>query len=71
MVNVIKMTLLYDARYLFVLLRPKNEVKLSTQSAEKWICMEKWPVPGGAIYFHQVAVVSLIPEFIFPTQTVL
>ena len=45
------MTLLYDARYSFVLLRPKNEVKLLTQSAAKWICMGKWPVPGGAIHF--------------------
>ena len=26
----------------------KNEVKLLTQSAAKWICMGKWPV---AIYF--------------------
>ena len=23
-------------------IRPKNEVKLLTQSAEKWICMGKW-----------------------------
>ena len=36
------MTVLYGARYLVVLLRPKNKVKLPTQSAEKWICMEKW-----------------------------
>ena len=33
------MTLLYYARYSFVLLRPKIEVKLSTQSADKWISM--------------------------------
>ena len=39
------MTFLYDARYLIVLLRPKNEVKvkLPTQSAENWICTGKWP----------------------------
>ena len=34
-VSVIDMTLLYDARYSFVFLRPKSEVKLSTQSADK------------------------------------
>ena len=32
------MTFLYDAGYSVVLLRPKNEVKPLTQSAEKWIC---------------------------------
>ena len=37
------MTFLYDARYSVVLLRPKNEVKSLPQSAEKWICMGKWP----------------------------
>jgi len=42
--SVIGMTFLYDAGYSIVLLRPKNEVKLSTQSAEKLICMGKWPV---------------------------
>ena len=70
LVSVIEMTLLYAAQYSFVLLRPKKEVKLSTQSPDKWICMGKWPVPGGAIYFHQVVVVRLIPEFVFPTRTV-
>ena len=45
------MILLYGDRCSFVLLRPKNEVKLSTQSADKWICMGKWPVPCGAILF--------------------
>ena len=50
-VSVIEMILLYDARYSFVLLRPKNEVKLSTQSADKWICMGKWPLPCRAILF--------------------
>ena len=70
MVSIIEMTLLHDARYSAVLLRPKDEVKPLTQSAEKWICMRKWPVPGGAIYFHQVVVVRLIPEFFFPTRTV-
>ena len=38
-VSVIEMTFLYDARYSVVLLRQKNEVKLLTQSAAKWICM--------------------------------
>ena len=45
------MTLLYDAWYSFVLVRPKHEVKFSTQSADKWICIGKWPVPCGAILF--------------------
>ena len=43
------MTFLYDSRYSLVLLGPKNEVKLSTQSADKWICTGKWPLPCGAI----------------------
>ena len=34
-VSVIEMTFLYDARYSVVLLRPKNEVKPPTESAEK------------------------------------
>ena len=42
------MTLLYDARYSIVFLRPKNEVKLLTQSALAQICMGKWPVPSLA-----------------------
>jgi len=37
-VGVIEMTYLYDARYSFVLLRPKNDSKFLTQSAAKWIC---------------------------------
>ena len=45
------MNFLYDASYSIVLLRPKNEVKLSTQSAEKWICMGKWAVPNGGNLF--------------------
>ena len=45
------MIFLYDAQYSFVLLRPTNEVKLSTQSADKWIFMRKWGVPCGAILF--------------------
>ena len=38
-VSVIEMTLLYDARYSIALIRPKNKVKLLTQTAEKLICM--------------------------------
>ena len=63
------MTLLRDDRYSwysFVLLRPKNIVKLSTQSADKWICMGKWHVPSGAIYFHHVVVVRFVPFFNTP-----
>ena len=61
-VNVIKMTFLYDARYSVVLLRPKNEVKLLPQSAEKSICMGKLAVPNWAEFFHHVVVVGLEPE---------
>ena len=68
--QLIFLTLLYAPQYLFVLLRPKKLVKLSTQSADKWMCMGKWPVPGGAIYFHQVVVARLIPEFVSPTWIV-
>ena len=45
------MIFLYDARYSIVLLRPKNKLKLSTQSADKLICMGKWPVPTGGVLF--------------------
>ena len=45
-VSAIEMTFLCDAQYLIVLLRPKNEVKILTQSAAKWICIGKWPVPN-------------------------
>ena len=38
------MNFLYDAQYSDVLLIPKNEVKLLTQSAAKRICMGKWAV---------------------------
>ena len=50
MASVIGMIFLYDAGYSIVLLRPKNEVKPLTQSAEKWICMGKWPVPSLGIF---------------------
>ena len=45
------MTFLYDARYSIVLLRPKNDLKFSTQSADKSICIRKWPVVTGGILF--------------------
>ena len=41
-VSVIEMTLLYDARHSIALLRPKNNVKLLTRAAEKFICLRKW-----------------------------
>ena len=53
MVSVIEMTFLYDARYSIVLLRPKNEVKPLTQSAEKRICMGKWSFEILAILFFK------------------
>ena len=56
------MTFLYDAGYSVVLLRPKNEVKPLTQSAEQWICMGKWPVSSLAKFIHDVVVVGLEPE---------
>ena len=70
LVSVTEMTLLYAAQYLFVLLRPKIEVKLSTQSADKWICMGKWPVPSLAEFIHHVLVVPFVPEFLFSTGVV-
>ena len=62
-VSVIEMTLLYDARYSFFLLKPKNEVKLLTQSAANSICMGKWRVPSLAEFIHHVLVVPYVPEF--------
>ena len=41
MVRVIEMTFLHTAWHSRLLLRPKNKVKLSTQSAEIWIFMGK------------------------------
>ena len=58
------MTFLYDARYSFVLLRPKNGVKLLPQSAAKWIAMGKWPVLNWGIYFHPLLVLARVPEFL-------
>ena len=65
MTSVIGMTFLCDAGHSVVLLRQKNEVKPLTQSAEKWICMEKWPVSSLAEFIHHVLVVPCVPEF-FP-----
>ena len=45
------MTFLYDARYSFVLLRPKNEAKVPTHRAENRICMGKWALPSEVILF--------------------
>ena len=57
------MAFLYDARYWIVLLNPKNEVKLLTQSAAERICMGEWPVPNWGIYFHLLLVLARVPEF--------
>ena len=69
MVSVIERTLLYVGQYSLVLLRPKNEVKLLTQSVANSICMGKWPVPSFAEFIHCVLVVTYVLEF-FPTRTV-
>ena len=45
------MTNLYGAKGSFVILRPKNKVKLLTQSAENRICMGKWAFEILVIYF--------------------
>jgi len=45
------MTFLYDARYSIILLRPKNELKLLTQSALGQICIGKWRVQSLAKLF--------------------
>ena len=42
MVCIIQISPPHGARYPIALLRPKIKVKLSTQSAEIWICMGKW-----------------------------
>ena len=63
------MTFLYDAGYWYVLLRPKNEVKLLPQSAEKSICIGKWLVPSLGIFFHHVLVVRLILDLLTVTRT--
>ena len=63
------MTLMYDARSSLVLLRPKNMVKLSTQSAEKSICVEKWPVASLANFFHHVVVVHFVPDLLKLART--
>ena len=62
------MTFLYDARYSIVLLRPKNEVKLLHQSAEKSICMGKWPVSNWGEFFRHVVVVGLELELANQTR---
>ena len=62
-VSVIEMTHLYGARESFHPLRTKNTIKLPTQSALSQICMGKWPVPSGAIYFRHVVVVRFVPGF--------
>ena len=51
LVSVVEMTHLCAAQYTFVLVRPKIEVKLSTQSADEWICMGKWTCEILAIVF--------------------
>ena len=51
---------LYEAWYSIVLLRPKNKVNLLTQSAAKWICMGKWSVSCGGVYFHHVFVLARV-----------
>jgi len=64
------MTFLYNARYSVVLLRPKNEVKSLPQSAEKWICMGKWPIPNWGDFIHHVLVVPRVPGFQLTPRTV-
>ena len=64
------MTFLYAAQYSFVLLRPKIEIKLSTQSADKRICIGKWPVSCLAEFIHHVILVRFVSEFFSPTRTV-
>ena len=50
-VSVIEMTHMYGARDSFHVLRPKNAIKLLTQSAEEWICMGKWAFKSLAELF--------------------
>ena len=64
------MTFMYDAEYSVVLLRPKNEVKPLPQSAEKWLCMGKWPVPSLAEFIHHVLVIPCVPGLQLTSRTV-
>ena len=50
-VGVIEMIHMYGARGSFNVLRPKDTIKLLTQSAKKWSCMGKWAVSCGSISF--------------------
>ena len=63
------MTFLYDARYSLVLLRPKNEVKLLTQSALGQICMGNGLYQIGGIKFTPLSCSPVYRNF-FQTQTV-
>ena len=59
------MMFLYNAQYSIVLLRPKNQVEVLTQSASGQICMGKWPAPSLAEFIHHVLVIPCVPEFFF------
>ena len=56
------MTFLYDGRYSIALLRRRYEVTPLTKSAEKSMCMGKWPVPNWGEFFHYGVVACLKPE---------
>ena len=63
--GVIEITYLHDAQYSFVLLRPKSEVKLLTQSAEKWMCMGNGLYQIGGIKFTPLSCPPVYRSF-FP-----
>ena len=54
-VSIVEMTHLYGASGSFVLLRPKNRVKIFVQSAENWICM------GNGLYQVGQFIVTTLP----------
>ena len=56
--------------YVLTLLRPKNEVKPLTQSAEKRICVGKWPVPRFSGIYSPRSRVPLCTGVFSPTRTV-
>ena len=70
MVSVIEMTNFYDARGLFLSLRPQNMIKCVAQNALGQICMGKWPVRSLAEFIRHVLILAFVPEFLFPTRTV-
>ena len=61
-VSVIEMTLLYDAWYLFVLLRPKIRINTQHKCTQQDLA-GKWAVPKGENIIHELLVTARVPVF--------